>query len=452
MAKIIFKWRYLKKNGSGKHSRNIIRYIATRDGVETIDETWKSKPATKEQEEVIDQILSDFPSAADSHEYQDYMQERTRGTASEFITRAIEDNSDLIGKRKNYVEYIAKRPRVERSGEHGLFTDSDVKFNLSAVANEVASHDGVIFTEVLSLRREDAERLGYDRGSSWRTLLRSQTDAMARAMRIPLTDLRWYAAFHNEAHHPHVHIVAYSVGKEPYMTENGLHKLKSVFAREIFKQDLLEVYQEQTLNRDALKLESKDMLSEISTQITGGSQDDQIIGRLLLDLAKRLEKTKGKRVYGYLSESTKRIVDSIVNEMAKNPQIEELYDRWYEQREKIVRTYTDEMPDRIPLSENEEFRSVKNAVIQEALHLIGTSDDSSENVDEKKRRVITGVQKGDRNVLSPSDTALSSIRLLANIVQILSDELYQENDEEVVESKVRQQIAEKKRRHGQKMG
>lgn len=443
MAKIIFKWRYLRKGGSGKHAKNLIRYMATRDGVETIDETWKSKPTSKEQKELIGQILEDFPNAADSHEYRDYEWERTRGAASEFITRATEDNSDLVGKRKNYVEYIAKRPCVERSGEHGLFTDSNTDINLSVVANEVANHDGVIFTEILSVRREDAERLSYDKGSAWQTLLRSQADAMAKAMRIPLTDLKWYAAFHNESYHPHVHIVTYSVGKEPYMTERGLHKLKSVFAREIFKQDLHEIYEEQTMQRNAIRQESKDILSEVSTQVNYYS--DQTIGQLLLDLARRLEKVKGKKVYGYLPESTKRIVDSIVEKIAKNPQIEELYDRWYEQREKIFQTYTDEPPERISLSENEAFHSVKNAVIQEALKMIGSGDGMKESNHRNTHRI-------EQKTVSPSTMALASARLLANIVQILSDDLYQEDNEEVVESKVRLQIAEKKRQHGQKMG
>lgn len=180
MAGIIFKWRYLKAGASGRHSENLIRYIAQREGVEKLDDSWKHRPVTKAQTELITQILSDYPDAKDSFEYQDYEKSRTAGAASEFITRAIEERVDLIGKRENYVEYIAKRPRVERHGSHGLFTDDGVPINLSAAAKEVANHKGVVFTEILSLRREDAVRLGYDKGSAWRDLLRSQTDAMDR--------------------------------------------------------------------------------------------------------------------------------------------------------------------------------------------------------------------------------------------------------------------------------
>ena len=295
MAKIIFKWRYLKANAEGKHSENLVRYIATRDGVEKLDDSWKSLPATKAQEKLIGQILSDYPDTKDSFEYQDYAKSKTKGTASEFITRAIEEKVDLIGKRENYVGYIAMRPHVEKAGAHGLFTDSDVPINLSAVAKEVAEHPGVVFTEVLSLRREDAARLGYDKGSSWRDLLRSQTKEMAEAMKIPLTDLRWYAAFHNESHHPHVHIVAYSTGKEPYMTEQGLHRLKSSFAREIFKQDLLQVYDRQTEHRNALKKESRDMLSEIVERINTGGYDNETVELMLKELADTLTQHEGQK-------------------------------------------------------------------------------------------------------------------------------------------------------------
>ena len=359
MAGIIFKWRYLKAGASGRHSENLIRYIAQREGVEKLDDSWKHRPVTKAQTELITQILSDYPDAKDSFEYQDYEKSRTAGAASEFITRAIEERVDLIGKRENYVEYIAKRPRVERQGSHGLFTDDGVPINLSAAAKEVANHKGVVFTEILSLRREDAVRLGYDKGSAWRDLLRSQTDTMAAAMKIPLTDLRWYAAFHNESHHPHVHIVAYSAGREPYMTEQGLHKLKSVFARQIFKQDLLQVYTEQTKQRNTLTQKSRDVLADIIGRINSGSCDNPIVADLLVKLSEQLKHCKGKKVYGY------------------------------EQRDKITGTYRNTPEQRIPLSQNKEFKAIKNAVIQEAMNIAAghiemeeTPEDSQPDVEE----------------------------------------------------------------------
>lgn len=389
MAGIIFKWRYLKAGASGRHSENLIRYIAQREGVEKLDDSWKHRPVTKAQTELITQILSDYPDAKDSFEYQDYEKSRTAGAASEFITRAIEERVDLIGKRENYVEYIAKRPRVERQGSHGLFTDDGVPINLSAAAKEVANHKGVVFTEILSLRREDAVRLGYDKGSAWRDLLRSQTDAMAAAMKIPLTDLRWYAAFHNESHHPHVHIVAYSAGREPYMTEQGLHKLKSVFARQIFKQDLLQVYTEQTKQRNTLTQKSRDVLADIIGRINSGSCDNPIVADLLVKLSEQLKHCKGKKVYGYLPQAGRNLVNAVVDELAKDKNIAALYDLWYEQRDKITGTYRNTPEQRIPLSQNKEFKAIKNAVIQEAMNIAAghieleeTPEDSQPNVDE----------------------------------------------------------------------
>ena len=389
MAGIIFKWRYLKAGASGRHSENLIRYIAQREGVEKLDDSWKHRPVTKAQTELITQILSDYPDAKDSFEYQDYEKSRTAGAASEFITRAIEERVDLIGKRENYVEYIAKRPRVERHGSHGLFTDDGVPINLSAAAKEVANHKGVVFTEILSLRREDAVRLGYDKGSAWRDLLRSQTDAMAAAMKIPLTDLRWYASFHNESHHPHVHIVAYSAGREPYMTEQGLHKLKSVFARQIFKQDLLQVYTEQTKQRNTLTQKSRDVLADIIGRINSGSCDNPIVADLLVKLSEQLKHCKGKKVYGYLPQAGRNIVNAVVDELAKDKNIAALYDLWYEQRDKITGTYRNTPEQRIPLSQNKEFKAIKNAVIQEAMNIAAghiemeeTPEDSQPDVDE----------------------------------------------------------------------
>lgn len=234
MARFILKWRYIK-SGSPKHGENLVKYIATREGVEKCDESWKHQPATKEQQRLIKELINDFPDSAQSFEYQDYIAAQTKSTASEFISRTIEDNVDLIGKKENYVGYIAMRPRVEKQGSHGLFTQRDQEIDLPAVSKEVAEHEGAVWTTIMSLRREDAEKLGYDNAKAWRDLLRGQANKLAKAMGIPLGDLRWYAAFHNEGNHPHIHLVSYSVGKEPYMTEQALQTFKSDFAREIFK-------------------------------------------------------------------------------------------------------------------------------------------------------------------------------------------------------------------------
>ena len=369
MARFILKWRYIKAN-SKKHSTNLVKYIATREGVEKCDESWKHQPATIDQQRLINNLVADFPESVQSFEYQDYTSAPTKKTASDFIGRTIEDNLDLIGKKENYVGYIAMRPRVEKQGVHGLFTQKDSEINLAEIAKTVAEHEGAVWTTVMSLRREDAEKLGYDNAKAWRDLLRGQSNKLAKAMGIPLADLRWYAAFHNEGSHPHIHLVSYSAGKEPYMTEQGLQSFKADFAREIFKQDNLHIYQEQTAYRDELRRTGREKMSAIVREINNGAYDNETVKIMLRKLVQELDNYTGRMVYGYMPKKAKNLIDGVVDELAKDGRIAELYNLWYEQRENIVRTYQDSMPQRIPLSQNKEFRAIKNAVIQEALNLL----------------------------------------------------------------------------------
>ncbi len=369
MAKIILKSRYLK-TGSKLHSEHLIKYIALREGVQKIDDTWRCKSVSKEQKKLIAELTEEFPDTKNSFEYTDYLAHPSKGTASEFICRAIEDNVDLIGKRENYVGYIAKRPRAERQGEHGLFTDQNVPINLSKVAEEVANHDGNVYTHILSLRREDASRLGYDNAYAWRNLVRSQAETIAENMKIPLTDLRWYAAFHNESYHPHIHMVAYSVGKEPYLTQQGIRNIKAAFARQIFKHDLMQIYIEQTNQRNALVQQSRDVLSDIISRINSGSYDNPIVTDLLVKLSEQMKNYKGKKVYGYLPQAGRNIVNAVVDELEKDKDISALYDLWYEQRDAVTGTYQDTPEQRVPLSQNKEFKAIKNAVIQESLNIL----------------------------------------------------------------------------------
>lgn len=368
MAKVILKWRYIKP-GAKQHNQNLVKYIAKRDGVDKIDDSWKSLPVSQPQQKMIDQILRDFPDTAHSYEYRDYLQCPTKGNASEFITRSLEENLDQIDSRENYVQYIAKRPRVQRFGTHGLFTDSNVPINLDQVAKEVANHDGILMTQILSLRREDAARLGYEKGEVWRETIRSHADDMAKAMRIPIEDLRWYAAFHNEGHHPHCHIIAYSVGEEPYMTQQGLLNLKSAFARSILRQDLLQIYDKQTRFRNELGTETKELVAQIVKEINEGTYHNDAVAIMLRQLSEKLRSTKGKKIYGYLSTPARNLVNAIVDELAEDTRLEELYALWYSQRDQIVQTYQDDPEDRLPLSQNKTFHSIKNIIVKEALNI-----------------------------------------------------------------------------------
>ncbi|MBR4656635.1 MAG: SEL1-like repeat protein [Oscillospiraceae bacterium] len=371
MPRIILKSPYLKPNRK-KHLGNYVKYIATRDGAEPAENPKRYLSAADNQKQLIQKLLKAYPDCQDLHEHQDYLRQPTKGNADELIQRISEIHFELLGDREKYVSYIAERPRVEKLGSHGLFTDEGVPFSLEGVAQQVAESESNVWTHIISLRREDAARLGYDSAEAWMQLLRSQRNMIAENMKIAPENFRWYAAFHNESHHPHVHMIAYSVDpKEAYLSTVGIERIKSSIAREIFQQDLISVYERQTGYRDDLRTQGKDVVAEIIADINHGVYDNPVVEELLLRLAERLANTTGKKVYGYLKADAKRIVDSVVAELAKDPRIEKLYDLWYQQREEVLRTYTDTMPERIPLAENKEFKSIKNAVIQESLNLIG---------------------------------------------------------------------------------
>lgn len=472
MARLVTKFKYLKPNRKVS-AGGYAKYISTRDGVEKIDDTKKFAPATVKQKNLIEKILKDFPDSKDMFEYADYLEKQNQGSASDFISRAMEDYAYEISGRKAYADYIATRPRAERSGSHGLFTDDGVQVQLSKVTEELDSHKGNIWTAIISIRREDAERLGFNTGSRWRVMLRTQTEALAKNLKIPMENLRWYAAFHNESHHPHVHLIAYStVENEGYLTQKGVENLRSSFARDIFQQDLLYIYEKQTEHRDKLRAEARDIVEDLVSKINSEIYISASIQNKLLELADRLSKTKGKKVYGYLKPDVKAIVDSIVEELASDDRIKKLYDLWYEQKENTIRTYTDEMPERIPLAQNKEFKSIKNAIIKEALKLIPNEDEAeeSENTDEEpvlnpfeyeENTSAESVFDSNRGVLYPhysiktnrNSVAVSSLYLLRYLCNIIQNQLRFEERQKVqrTDKKLQQKINDKKQDQGLKM-
>lgn len=367
MPRVILKCRYIKHEK--EHLSHLVRYIATREGAEPARDTHKHLPATIRQKQLIHEIRQTIPGIAETYEYQDYMQNPCMGNASELIAQAIEQNMDLIAKKENYVDYIANRPGVEKTGAHGLFTDAGIPVMLSSVQKEVAGHEGYVWTFILSIGREDAGRLGYDDVKSWEALLRSKRSQMAEAMKISPEDLRWYAAFHNEGHHPHVHIIAYSQNPEKgFLTEKGIEQMRSMYAKEIFRQDLYALYQEQTSQRDELIRISKEHVQAYEPLMDAGTHNIKL-EQLMAELSEKLKTTKGKKVYGYLPPRVKQLVNQIVDELAAEPMIAGCYQRWYESRVEILHTYTDQIPVCPPLSSQKEFKQIKNMIIQEAMAL-----------------------------------------------------------------------------------
>lgn len=372
MPRLIFKCPYIKGGTSAAcaHLENYVQYMATRNGVERIDPGRDGWQATKRQKEMIKQILRDFPLSRGMFEYEDYLMTPTRSNASEFITRALEDNYDRIAKMDNYLNYIATRPRAQRIGSHGLFTGAEDSLVLAQIAEAVAMHPGNVWLPIISLRREDAARLGYDKADEWKALLSKYAMDMAEAMKIPWEDFRWYAAFHDEAHHPHVHMVCFSADpSKGFLTKQGIAQIKSGLAKEIFRQDLTELYQKQTQRRNELNTDAQAALRGVIEEMQSGNIQNAHIEERLQYLADRLRFLSGKKQYGYLKAPLKAVVDEIVDELAKDPRVASAYNLWYELREDVLRTYKDDLPERLPLSEQKEFKRLKNLVIEEAVKL-----------------------------------------------------------------------------------
>ena len=372
MPRLIFKCPYIKGGTSAacSHLENYVQYMATRSGVDRIDPGRNGWPATINQKEMIEQILRDFPLSRGMFEYEDYRATPTRSNASEFITRALEDNYDRIAKMDNYLNYIATRPRAQRIGSHGLFTGEEDSLVLAQIAEAVSTHPGNVWLPIISLRREDAARLGYDKADEWKALLSKYAMEMARAMKIPWADFRWYAAFHDEGHHPHVHMVCYSVDpSKGFLTKQGITQIKSGLAKEIFRQELTELYQKQTQRRNELNVDAQTVLNEVINQMQSGTVQNKHIEELLQYLADRLRFLSGKKQYGYLKADLKAVVDEVVDELAKDPRVASAYNLWYELREDVLRTYKDDLPERLPLSGQKEFKRLKNLVIEEAVKL-----------------------------------------------------------------------------------
>lgn len=379
MPRLILKSPYLKP-GRKKSPGGYLKYIATREGVEMAEDTSRHLPATTEQKKHVDKLLKKYPDRKDSHEYQDYIENPTRGNADAFIGSILELHGDTP-RRDIYLKYISERPGVEKTGINGLFTDEGIPIVMAQVQEEMNNHTGNIWTHIISLRREEAERLGYNTSDAWMHLLRSQRNMIAQHMKIAPENFRWYAAFHNAGHHPHVHMMAYSIDpNEPYLTEKGIETIKSNLAKEIFQQDLLQIYQKQTDFRDKLRHESRDQMDRIVAEINAGNFSDPVLEEMLLQLSKKLLQSKGRKQYGYLKPEVKKLVDEIVAHLAGEKHIRELYDHWYDLREDVLRTYTDTFPERIPLEQNKEFKSIRNAVVQYAL-LIQLSPEDAHRFD-----------------------------------------------------------------------
>ena len=362
MARLIVKSPYIKC-GTGQSAGGYLKYIATRERVEIIPD---DRPPTQKQTQLIAKLVKDFPDAKEMGEYGDYQEHPTKANASAFISQALEENWTDVQKSDGYMKYIATRPRAERLGSHGLFGDKD-GVELDKAMAELESYTGNVWTHIISLKREDAERLGYDNARAWRNLLRAHRNDIAAAMNIPPQDFRWYAAFHDEGDHPHVHMMAWSVKPgQAYLSQDGIRQIKSKLTNDIFQQEMLHLYEQKTVSRDQLVREVRQAMRELVQQMRTRICDHPEAERLMQELALQLETVKGKKSYGYLPKKQKALVDEIVDQMEQLPTVAECYEQWWQLQGQVEDFYSEKERHRPPLSRQKEFRQIKNAVIQEA--------------------------------------------------------------------------------------
>ena len=366
MARLIVKSPYIKC-GTGQNAGGYLKYIATRERVEIIPD---DRPPTNKQTQLIAKLVKDFPDAKELMEYEDYLSHQTKATASALITLTLESNWDRLSSMEGYAKYIALRPRAERLGEHGLFGDDDA-VDLAAVADELDHYTGNVWTHIISLHREDAERLGYNHADAWRTLLRTHRNDIAAAMKIPPEDFRWYAAFHDEGNHPHVHMMAWSVKpNQAYLSKDGIRQIKSTLTNQIFRQELLHVYEQKSTSRDELVAEARKAMLELAKAMQEMTCIHPEAEQMIWDLSRQLGQVGGKKTYGYLPKPMKKLVDEIVDQMARLPTVDACYQTWWELQCQVEDYYSEGKKClRPPLSQQKEFRQIKNAVIREAEHI-----------------------------------------------------------------------------------
>ncbi len=305
MPKIIVTSRYLKSSSKKKLS-NYVKYIATREGV-----------------------------------------------------------AHTVSERENYVGYLANRPGAVKFDSHGLFSQTDEPIVLDRVAKEVANHKGNVWTHVVSLRRDDAQKMGYESLDAWRNLIIRQIPNIAKQSKIDMKNIRWYAAFHDKKTNPHVHIIVYSTDeREGFLTNHGIEKIRSGFANDIYADELHHLYEQQTDLRNLLKKESEQLMKKLAEKIYQNKNFDAELMNLVAKLHTQLSESKGRKVYGYLKSDVKKTVDEIFLRLADNDSIKKMYELWCEMEQQKHDVYSSAKIDFPALTDNEEFRSVKNMIIQ----------------------------------------------------------------------------------------
>ena len=302
---------------------------------------------------------------------------------------ATRDGVELL-PREGYLRYMATRPGVDA---HGLFGDHDA-VDLNTAMNELAQHNGNVWTHIISLRREDASRLGFDTTDSWRNLLKTHRNDMAAAIKIQPQDFRWYAAFHNEGEHPHVHMMAWSTKEnDGYLSKKGITEIRSKLTNSVFQHEMLHLYQQKSISRDELVQQARRSIRRLSRQIEIEPACAENINQLMIQLAERLSKLSGKKQYGYLPKGTKKLVGQIVDELAAQPSVKACYDIWWRHKQDIDGYYSGKVAKQEPLSKCKEFKAIRNAVVYEAIDLLNPEHSFSIPLPQQRAPIFPSVAR-----------------------------------------------------------
>ena len=385
MPKIIVTSRYLKK-GSKKNLKNYVKYIATREGA--------------------------IP---------------------------------MVSERENYVGYLANRPGAVKFNTHGLFSQTNEPINLEKVAKEIADHGGNVWTHVVSLRRDDAQKMGYDNLKAWRDLVIRQIPSIAKNQKIDLKNLRWYAAFHDKETNPHVHIIVYSTDeREGFLTNHGIEKIRSGFANDIYSDELHHLYEQQTDLRNLLKKESEQLMKQLAEKVSQNKNFDVELIDLVLKLHNQLVESKGKKVYGYLKSDVKKTVDEIFARLADNESVKKMYELWCEMEQQKHDVYSSAKVGFPSLVDNKEFKSVKNMIVQTVLQMdfqqpeinVEIPEIADENTDQFKNEMLANTIFG----------------LFVNLSRCIEDDYYHkfQSGRKMIDSKLRKMIQQKQQALGRK--
>ena len=389
MPKIIVTSTFRKGGGAGKKggAGGLLKYMGTREGVEKLPLSQANSPATKRQQSLVETVIKRIPASVQYPEYRAFLKAGTKGAANEFLNSVL-NQAEEAEKISKLVSYMAERPGVVKLGKHGLFSQTDDPIDLDKAAEEVGNHEGYIWTHIVSLHREDAERLGYNNAEAWKSLVRRNVTTIAEAHRVPLSDLQWYAAFHDTGHHPHIHLMVYSNGQEGYLSKQSIDTLRSSFGNDIFQQEQYHLFQLQTGLREDIKEKSEQKIRDLINQAEAESVPNEQLQFLFVKLRKQLDQHKGKKVYGYLPKQIKATVNEIVAHLATEPAIDELYKEWNKVNREKLSLYYENIDPTVPLVDNKEFRSIKNMIIKAVMELppdveIAHSEVSKEDNDDE---------------------------------------------------------------------